>query len=296
MARTDLIALAAGPWNAVIDARLGGALLDLSRAGEAVLRRASQDALRAAGVRAAACYPLVPYANRIARGQLPAAGRIFTLRANFPPEQHAVHGIGWQRSWQLSRVDASSAELTLRHEASMPADWPFAFEARQAFALDERGLTIALSVTNRDACAWPAGLGLHPNFPMRADATLQFEAAGAWENGPDQLPRAEVSGAAWDFTVARPVASLALDNDFHGWNGQARIGAGASGTIRIAASEVFSVVRVFTAAARGFFAVEPMTHITDAVHRPTTAGAGYRLLEPGETLAGTIAIMMEKGG
>lgn len=65
-----------------------------------MLRRPSEDALRALGVRAAACYPLVPFANRIAGGQLPVGGRIFALRANFPPERHAAHGVGWQRARQ----------------------------------------------------------------------------------------------------------------------------------------------------------------------------------------------------
>ena len=297
MSPPGLIALTAGASSAVIDPRLGGALLDFSRAGEPVLRRASPEGLRTLGVRAAACYPLLPYANRIGGGRLPAAGRIFTLRPNFPPEPHAIHGLGWQRPWEVVRAQACAAELILQYEADTPGDWPFAFEARQSFRLDGRGLMIALSVTNRDVSAWPAGLGLHPNFPWRTDATLQFEAAGAWSNGPDHLPADPVCGAAWDFTKARPIASLALDHDFHGWCGQARIGAGAgagsAGAIRVSASEVFPVLRVFTSAGRGFFAVEPMTHVTDAVHRLGIAGSGYRLLEPGETLTGTVAIMPE---
>lgn len=300
MTPAGLIALTAGASSAVIDPRLGGALLDLSHAGEPVLRRASEEALRTLGVRAAACYPLLPYANRIAGGQLPAAGRIFTLRANFPPEPHAVHGLGWQRPWELVRAEASMAELILQYEADTPADWPFAFEARQSFELDGSGLAIELSLTNRDVSAWPAGLGLHPNFPLRTGASLQFEAAGAWSNGPDHLPADPVCGAAWDFTKARPIAALALDHDFHGWRGQARIGTGtgtgfgSASAIRICASEVFSVLRVFTAVGRGFFAVEPMTHVADAVHRPVFAGSGYRLLQPGETLTGTVAIMLEE--
>lgn len=83
-------------------------------------------------MRAAACYPLVPYANRIAGGQLPAAGRIYTLRANFPPEPNAVHGVGWQRAWHVARAGQRSAELVLRYKPDTPADWPFAFEARQS--------------------------------------------------------------------------------------------------------------------------------------------------------------------
>ena len=296
MAEAGLIILAHGPWSAQISAPLGGSLLDLSHAGEPVLRRATKEALRTLGVRASACYPLVPYANRIAGGRLPAAGRLYTLRANFPPEPHALHGVGWQRSWQIVRAAGSSAELILRYEPDTPADWPFAFEARQRFELGERGLTITLSVSNRDAMAWPAGLGLHPNLALRPGETLQFDAAGAWCNGPDRLPAHPVCGAAWDFSKARSVAALDLDHDFHGWCGLARVGGGPPGVIRIKASEVFSVLRVFTPVARGFFALEPVTHIADAVHRPPSAETGHRLLEPGATLAGTVAIELEAPG
>lgn len=155
-------------------------------------------------------------------------------------------------------------------------------------------MTIALSVSNSDAAAWPAGLGLHPNFPLRPGQTLQFEAAGAWFSGPDHLPAAPAGGAAWDFSRARPVAALELDHDFHGWRGRACMGGGPAGELRITASEVFSVLRVFTPVARGFCAVEPVTHIADAVHRPPSGATGYRLLQPGATLAGTVAIELEE--
>lgn len=296
MAEAGLTILAHGPWSARICAPLGGSLLDLSHAGEPVLRRASTEALRTLGVRAAACYPLVPYANRIAAGRLPAAGRVYALRANFPPEPHALHGVGWQRSWQVARAAGSSAELIFRHEPDTSADWPFAFEARQRFELGERGLTVGLSMRNCDTVAWPAGLGLHPNLAISPGQTLQFEAAGAWCNGLDRLPERPVRGTAWDFSSARQVALLDLDHDFYGWRGLALIGGGPLGMIRLQASEIFSVLRIFTPVARGFFAVEPATHIADAVHHPPSPETGYRLLEPGATLAGTVAIELEAAG
>lgn len=296
MAESRSIVLAAGAWRAVIDARLGGSLLELTYADLPVLRRTSPEGLTRLGVRAAACYPLVPYANRIAGGRLPAAGGIYSLRANFPPEPHSMHGVGWQRPWQVARADRSSAELILRYEPDTSADWPFAFEARQHFELGGRGLTITLSVSNRDTEVWPAGIGLHPNFALWPDQTLQFDAAGAWCNGPDRLPEKPACGAMWDFTRARPVSALELDHDFHGWRGRARLLGGPAGAIRVEASEVFSVLRVFTPAAGGFIAIEPVSHIADAVHRPPSAQTGYRLLERGASLAGTVTIELEAGG
>jgi len=238
----------------------------------------------------------VPYANRIAGARLPVAGRVYPLRANFPPEPHALHGVGWQRPWQIVHADERSAELILRYEPDARADWPFAFEAQQRFELTARGLVLALSLHNLDRVGWPAGLGWHPYLTFQSGQTLQFDAAGAWSNGAEGLPAQPVSGPAWDFSQPRDIAELELDHDFHGWRGLARISGAAVGPILMRASAVFSVLRVFTPVSRRFFAVEPVTHIADAVHRPPSAITGYRQLDPGGTLAGTVAIELEQAG
>jgi aldose 1-epimerase len=296
MASADLTVLTHGRWRAQIDARLGGSLLELSHAGAPVLRPTEAEAVTALGVRAAAGFPLLPYANRIADARLPVGGRIYPLRPNFPPEPHAVHGIGWQRPWQILRADERSAELSLRYAPDVRADWPFAFAAWQRFELTARGLVLALALQNHDTVAWPAGLGWHPYLRFEPGQTLQFDAAGAWSNGADRLPAQPVSGPAWDFSRPREIAALDLDHDFNGWRGLARIAGSAVGSIVLRASAVFSVLRVFTPVRRGFFAVEPVTHIADAVHRPPSVITGYRQLEPGGTLAGTIAIELEQAG
>ena len=290
------VALEAGAWRAVIDPWRGGCLLELTHAGRPILRPATEAALRQSGVRAAACYPLIPYANRIDQGRLRVAGREYRLRPNFPASAHPLHGLAWQRAWRLEGTDGSSAELALEHrgpEAGAAEDWPFPFQARERFELTSRGLTITLSVRNTAAQAWPAGLGLHPNFPLWPGRALQFEATGVWGNGPDQLPERVLAGADWEFREPRAIEPLALDNDFYGWARRARLTGGPSGALLVEASEPFSVLRVFTAAARGFVAVEPASHIADAVNRPQAPGSGHRLLEPGEVLAGKVTLSVE---
>ena len=282
------VELSAEPWHAVIDPALGASILSLSCAGEAVLRTATPAGLAATGVRATGCYPLVPYANRIGSGRLRVAERVYALRANFPPESHALHGIGWQRPWQTTVLGSASLELVLHHTAEDPSAWPFAFEARLRFTLSVQGLQIALSVQNCDREVWPAGIGLHPNFAVWPGQTLQFDAEGAWANGPDMLPQQPAVGPQWDFNVPRRVADLRLDNDFYHWRGRACLGGGPLGAIRLSATQAFSVLRVFTPAGRDFIGVEPVSHIADAVNRPHALGAGYRLLGPGEVLSGTV--------
>ena len=287
------IELRAGGWHALIDAQLGGAVLQLSHGGEPVLRPSTPEELRRNGVRASACYPLVPFANRIGYGRMSVAGKDYSLRANFPPEPHAIHGIGWQRSWHVSMQAPSMAELMLHYDGGSPREWPFAFDACQRFELTPGGLQIMLTLVNRDSTAWPAGIGLHPYLPVCPGQTLQFESDGAWQNRPDRLPGACVAGSEWDFSTPKLAGQLDLDHDFRQWRGWVRIGGGSAGTVRIAATDTFPVLRVFTPPGRGFLAVEPVSHAADAVNRAWEEGAGYRLLAPGEALTGRVSIELE---
>ncbi len=292
-AAMECLELSAEPWHAAIDPALGASILSLSCAGHSVLRAATSAGLAAIGVRATGCYPLVPYANRIGSGRLRLAERDYALRANFPPEPHALHGIGWQRPWQTKARGPTSAELVLDYAADDPMAWPFAFQARLRFVLGARGLQIALSVENRDRETWPAGIGLHPNFALWPGQTLQFDSGGAWANGPDMLPQRPLERAQSDFSAPRQVAGLRLDNDFYHWRGRARLAGGPVGPIRLTATEAFSVLRVFTPTGRDFIGIEPVSHIADAVHRPQAVGSGYHELAPGQVLSGTVCIELE---
>ena len=78
----DNAILRAGPWEAGLLPSLGGAIAYLTRDGRDVLRRAPEgvdDPL------ATGCFPLVPYANRIAHGRFSFAGAAFLLGAASMP-------------------------------------------------------------------------------------------------------------------------------------------------------------------------------------------------------------------
>jgi aldose 1-epimerase len=104
---------------------LGGAITQFSLCGAPVLRPTPAEAIGARDVRATACYPLVPYSNRIANARLAFGGREFTLARNFGTHPHAIHGVGWQRAWSVADVSQNHARLALRHDARESADaWP----------------------------------------------------------------------------------------------------------------------------------------------------------------------------
>ena len=261
-----------------------------------MLRPTPQDAIEQGAVRLTACFPLLPYANRIGAGRFTWDGTAHALKENFPSSPHPLHGVGWRRPWQLISVRERSCVLRLEHrpDDGDKQDWPFAFEAEQTISLGTTGLSVELSLVNRHELPAPLGLGLHPFFLRRSGEMLIFDTAGAWRNAGDMLPQTKVSGGLWDHAAGQRVGAQELDHDFFGWSGRARIESDRAPTVRLSATPLFSVLRVFTPAAKDFFAVEPVSHLTNAINRPPDAGAGMFCAAPGTRIAGSMMIDMDR--
>ena len=279
-------------WRAEVAPHIGGSILSLRRAAQSILRPTSRKAFENGSVRRTACYPLVPYANRIAQGRFRWQGVEHALAENFPGSVHPLHGVGWHRVWQIVCADAHSCRLKLEYRPAQDVapDWPFAFDMEQEISLRAGGLTIGLSVINAGDSSAPLGLGLHPWFVRRGSERIQFTAAGAWRNGADMLRSTPTGADAWNHSEGQAVGAHELDNDFFGWDGTARIESGDAPPIRITASGIFSVLRVFTPPGQESFALEPVSHLSNAINDPSDSGADMFNAAPGARLAGTVCI------
>ena len=245
--------------------------------------------LMQADARGKACFPLVPYANRIAHGRFMWEGRAYQLARNFGDHPHSIHGIGWQRPWVVEVVSETQATLSLVHDGSGDG-WPFAFAAEQRLTLSPDALRIDISVTNRHNAVAPLGLGLHPFFPRPSGASLRFRAGAVWLNDPTSLPGRLVKiPPAWDHTHGLEVGAAALDHCFSGWDRVARLDLGAV-ALTIEASPAFGHLQVYTPLGQAFFCVEPVTHRPDVLNDPSELrGIG---VPAGESLAGAMTIRL----
>jgi aldose 1-epimerase len=279
-----MIALGHAGWSLTLLPELGGAIGSLRHAGHDVLRPTPADAR---GPLETACFPLVPYANRIAGGRFVFDGQDYHLPRNADGQAHPLHGVGWQRAWEVAAVDARS--VTLRHEHPGDGDWPWAYAAEQEFRLAQDGLHLSLSVTNRDSRPMPAGLGFHPYFPATADTRLGFEAQSVWLADAEMLPTAPAAAAHFaDWSAGDGVRRTSLiDNAYAGWSGEARI-ASPSGTLRLTGDGT-PYLHVFTPPGEDYFCAEPVSDMPDALNRAPTV----TVLAPGQTRRIAMSIGLE---
>lgn len=266
---------------------LGGCIAGLWHGTQEVLR--STPAAQLQSVRVAASYPLLPYSNRIGQRLLHWAGARYELPQNFAPEPHSIHGVGWERPWQVDSASASQAVLRYQHPGD--AAWPFAFDSQQTLGLHSHALELQLSLTNRAAVPAPAGLGWHPYFAKSSQTHVRFAAQGRWDMGADKLPTARQPHAGLDGDCQ----TLDIDHCFDGWGGQVLL---EEAGLRTTLSADLGYLVVFTTPARDSIAIEPVSHVNNALALAQQTGVapeslGLRVLQPGETLRAAMRIQVE---
>ena len=279
--------LACGDYELVLDPGNGGSVSEFSWQGHDLFRRATgPDVLEAA------CFPLVPFSNRIIDGRFAFAGRDWVIPPNRPSldPEHPLHGYGWLASWSL--VEGNLRQAKLRHDHAADGS-PWKYEAVQTFLLTGDGLRMSLEVRNIGDAVMPCGLGFHPYFPR--DSILRSLHRHEWRHSFDfrQCER-RGRGEAIDWWHGNPVGSRVLDTDLTGREGPLRIEWPGRGIAAIIApSENLSTTIVYTPQDQPYFCVEPVSHRIHGI--PFDEGPDSMvLLEPGATMAGTISITGEQ--
>jgi aldose 1-epimerase len=282
-----MIELQAGRLRCELHPELGGCIAGLWLDGQPVLR--STPARELASSRLSGCYPLVPFSNRIAHASLVWQGTDHPLVRNNGDEPHAIHGVGWQRPWGVLDEDARFAMLAYEHRPDKA--WPFAFDCSHTYRIKPGVLEMTLAITNQSGEAAPAGLGWHPYFIKRPGSRIAFKAAGRWDMGPDKLPTLRQRSAGLDAECA----SLDVDHCFDGWDGTVHL---RDPVMDVRVRSGLTRVVVFTNGTRDYIAIEPVSHVNNAVHLYAAGGSaselGLTILQPGQTLMAQMAIEVEQ--
>lgn len=245
----------------VVAPQSGGAIRELTWHGRDILRPASP--AMPGDPFGAACFPMVPFVNRIAHGRFSFAGRSVGLEPNWSEDPHPIHGQGWRATWEVTAASATSA--TLRFEGGGD-EWPWRYRCEQRLRLRPDELSIELAIENVTDAPMPAMLGLHPYFPRAAQARLQARLPRVWLTDAAALPVAETeTPAAWRFEPRRSVQAVPLDHCFCGWDGRASL-EWPDLTVDVRALRC-PFLHVYTPVGRDFFCIEPQTGAPGALGR-----------------------------
>ena len=231
----------------------------------------------------AASFPLVPYVNRIRDGRFTFRGREVHLQPNMAGDPSPLHGQGWLNPWTAEEAGESSATLVFHHEAG---EWPWAYEARQVFNLDEGGLSLDISCRNISHEPMPCGLGLHPYFPCSTSTTLDTGVEVVWTIDDKVLPVDRVPATGRYDLRHRQVCGQDLDNGFGGWDGRATIADPSYPfTVQLSSPDA-RFFQVYSPVTGGIFVAEPVSHANAALNQPEEQWPelGMRVLDAGKAM------------
>jgi aldose 1-epimerase len=272
----DFLVLRHDSMQLTLDPPSGGAIRNFNWRGQDIFRPTPADA--DGDPFEMACFPMVPYVNRVANGRFNFGGRSVQLERNWPRDPHPLHGNGWRSPWAV--VAAAASQATLRFDGDA-GEWLGSYRCEQRFELMDDGLLIELSVQNLSDAPMPAMLGLHPYFGDAGRARMGAQVPRVWLTDGAALPVRETGTPAdWGFDPARAVDSVPLDNCFSGWNGTAAL-RWPERTVTLQATHC-KHLHVYVPPQEDFFCVEPQSSATGALGR----GAGEAtVIAPGERFA-----------
>jgi len=239
---------------------------------------------------ATACFPLVPFSNRVRHGRFAFGGRQVALPMVGQAGPHFEHGFGWRRPWSVIAHATSDATIEYRHAADA---WPFPFRARQRFVLATAVLAVTIEIANLGTVAMPVGFGLHPYFPRTPQTQLQAPVRSIWTVDAEVMPVALTTPppAGLDPGRGLTVDRVELDNAYAGWTGRARITWPEwRAALTMEADEPLRFLVLYTPRGEPYFCAEPVSHCTDAFNLAAQGrdDTGMIVLQPGQSASATV--------
>ena len=284
MASETIVKLSAGILRLELTPSIGGAISAFERndgdSTRPILRHCNSPL---ENVLDACSFPLVPYVNRIRGGAFSFRGREIRLKPNMSGDPSPLHGQGWLNPWSVEEWSQQRAALRFVHQAG---EWPWSYEARQEFALDESGFSVRLSCRNTSADPMPCGLGQHPYFSCESETRIDTKVTDVWTIDQHVLPVDKVPATGRYDLKERRVCGQGLDHGFGGWGREARMtDPGWPYTLRLS-SPTATFFQLYSPESGGIFVAEPVTHANAALNAPESQWAelGMRVLEPGEAM------------
>ncbi len=223
---------------------------------------------------------LFPFPNRIDSGKYEFEGNKYQLFVNFPQENNAIHGLIFDKPFEVIETKnsdvAASAKLRYSSKGNFQG-YPFRFELDVDFIFEEnKGLTVSTTFANSDNKTIPVADGWHPYFQLQSkvdELLFSFPSEKTYEVNDRLIP----SGKSIDyklFNSQKQVKDTTYDTCF-GLNekeGTALItiyDPALQGGVSIwqeTGKDKFNYLQIYTPPTRKTIAIEPMTCIPNSLN------------------------------
>jgi aldose 1-epimerase len=268
----------------VVDPSRGGVVREFNWRGRQIFRATA--AAGGASPLDQACFPMVPFCNRIAFGKFIFAGREVSVPRNWEGDAHTIHGEGWRGAWSV--IESADRHVHMAF-AGGGASWPWPYRAEQRLDIDPHGLTIELSAVNMGQETMPLMLGLHPYFAVDRHSRFQAHLPRYWQAGDSSLTTLESDTPRdWGFESPGDECLPAVDNCFSGWNGVATL-LRSDCTVDIRATGC-RWLHLYRPLNQDYICIEPQSSATGTLNR---GGAEVPVLQPGERSAISMRVSVE---
>ncbi len=242
---------------------------------------------------------MLPWANRIVAAHFRFRGHDYALKPT-TAEGMAMHGVTRGLAWQVAKVSPTRIVMTFDSADYQDLNFPFQFSARAEFSVEGCDFNAAVTLTNADKQAFPAGFGHHPYFVRDAANAVQIEIPCDQRFELEKLVAVAPPTALTpetDFRQLRLLGTRYYEELYTSRQSQmlaARV-VYPDTAISLLADPMFEQVMFFAPEGKPFFAVEPQSNANDGfnLYERGVAGSGVFVLEPGESKSGTISFQVE---
>lgn len=161
---------------------------------------------------------LLPWPNRIDRGEYSFNGQDLQVPISEPDKQCALHGLMLFVEWEP--VLHTPDRVVLEHALPPQYGYPFPMVFRADFSADDEGFTRTLTAKNVGRTSAPYGTATHTYIAASAATVdpmvLRLPARTCYRTDERLIPtgKTPVAGTEYDFRAPRPIGQTTMDTAF----------------------------------------------------------------------------------
>lgn len=225
---------------------------------------------------------LFPFANRIKDGKYTFNGGHFQLETNQKEENNALHGLVYNKTFEVINLKTSSnaASVLLEYnETNISEGFPYTYTIQLEYTFSKENFKLKINIKNTDSKSFPFTLGWHPYF---VSANLHESSLQLDSNEKMVLDDRNITTGTTETDTTKLVKIA--DNQFDDcWvlNSDEVLFKTPKYNLKFNATGDNNFLQVYTPPRENTIAIEPTTGVSDSFNN----NIGLQTLEPNEEYA-----------